>query len=264
MLKLNREGVRVLFEACPLCLSPDIRLLREEDTSRHPLHNPVLGETMRWCMCPDCGHVFVEGYYTEAALRVLFGRTAPNQVAGRGLERSRMVSARMIERILPYQDCGEWLDVGFGNASLLLTAKEFGFKPFGIDLRAANVELARKIGVESEAVDITLLAGSDRFAVVSMADVLEHIPFPGAALRAAHRLLRQGGALFVSMPNSESAVWDLTTEQKTNPYWFEIEHYHNFSRTRLRDFLVENGFEPASYGVSERYRMCMEMVAIKK
>jgi hypothetical protein len=42
-----------------------------------------------------------------------------------------------------------------------------------------------------------------------------------------------------------------------------IEHYHNFSRSRLYALLRETGFEPVRYGISERYRACMEVIARK-
>ena len=97
-----------------------------------------------------------------------------------------------------------------------------------------------------------------------MADVLEHMPFPKQGLIAANKLLRTGGVLLVSMPNSENIVWRLTTEQNSNPYWGELEHYHNFGRSRLYRLLEDHGFTAVRYGVSERYRMCMEVVAVKK
>lgn len=218
---------------------------------------------MRWSSCRACGHVFTEGYFTDSTLQVLFERTSNNQVTGQNLERSRLVSARMIEKILPYQATGPWLDVGFGNGSLLITAQEFGFSPFGLDLRVANVKKMLELKIPAEAKDITHLEGAERFAVISMADVLEHIPYPPAALGAAHRLLKPKGALFISMPNSESILWDQTSASRTNPYWSEIEHYHNFSRTRLFALLAQTGFTAVSYGISERYRLCMEVVAIR-
>lgn len=66
------------------------------------------------------------------------------------------------------------------------------------------------------------------------------------------------------MPNSESMLWRALDQTKTNPYWGELEHYHNFSRTRLYQLLEETGFEPVIYGISERYRACMEVIARKK
>jgi protein O-GlcNAc transferase len=97
-----------------------------------------------------------------------------------------------------------------------------------------------------------------------MADVLEHIPFPKMALAAAHRLLQQDGVLFLSMRNMDSMVWRLLHRNGANPYWGEIEHYHNFSRRRLYALLKNHGFQPAEYSVSERCRVGMEVIAVKE
>jgi 2-polyprenyl-3-methyl-5-hydroxy-6-metoxy-1,4-benzoquinol methylase len=104
----------------------------------------------------------------------------------------------------------------------------------------------------------------ERCAVVSMADVLEHMPSPAEGLRAAHRLLVDDGVLLASMPNTESFVWRVLDKNGVNPYWGEIEHYHAFSRNRFCALLRDTGFEPARYGVSERYRACMEVVARRR
>ena len=101
----------------------------------------------------------------------------------------------------------------------------------------------------------------DGVSVISMADVLEHMPFPAKGLEAAHRLLESGGVLFVSMPHYDCATWRLLERSNAMPYWMEIEHYHNFSRDRLYRLLAETGFEPMSYAVSERYRVSMEVIA---
>lgn len=74
------------------------------------------------------------------------------------------------------------------------------------------------------------------------------------------RLLLPGGILFVSMPNYDCAAWRLLDVNNANPYWGEIEHFHNFSRSRLCSLMKDMGFEAIQYGVSERYRVCMEVV----
>jgi hypothetical protein len=48
-----------------------------------------------------------------------------------------------------------------------------------------------------------------------------------------------------------------------NPYWSEMEHFHNFGRSRLYSLLEEFGFRPERYSVSERYKACMEVIAVK-
>ena len=95
-------------------------------------------------------------------------------------------------------------------------------------------------------------------------DVLEHIPDPKQVLRFLNKNMSKGGCLLLSMPNKQNILWKLLTLQSENPYFGELEHYHNFSRTSLYYLLESCGFTPVSYGVSERYRCCMEIVATKK
>ena len=215
-----------------------------------------------WRRCAKCGHIFTDGYFTEQALAVLFSRTLAHQQVGHDFEVQRYVSGRIVGRVTTFApEIGAWLDVGFGNASLLLTAAEWGYRAVGADLRAASVAALAALEVEAHCVDVTRLDHDGRYSVISMADVLEHMPYPKEALIAARRLLRSNGVLFASMPNSDASAWKLLTAQNQNPYWGEIEHYHNFGRGRLYSLLEEFGFQPVSFAISERYRLCMEVIA---
>jgi 2-polyprenyl-3-methyl-5-hydroxy-6-metoxy-1,4-benzoquinol methylase len=208
--------------------------------------------------------VFIDGYYTDEAVQVIFENTNERQKPGYGFEEQRYVSAKMVEKVALYAKAGAWLDVGFGNGSLLFTAEEWGFRPVGLDLRKSTVEGLRHLGVEAYCKDIATFESDVKFSVISMADVLEHMPFPKVGLDAASRLLDKDGILFLSMPNFNCPAWKLLDMNNVNPYWGELEHYHNFSRDRLYTLLQELNFEPLTYGISERYRVCMEVVARKR
>ncbi len=231
----------------------------------YPLYKPALPPTMRWVRCVACGHVFVDGYFTDEALQILFAESHAGQSPGQDIEASRYVSARMIEGVSALRDGpgGRWLDVGFGNGSLLTTAAELGWDVVGLDLREESVRLLREAGFEAHAVPLAEYRPAEPFDVISMADVLEHMPFPREALTKARALLRDGGLLFLSMPNSDSFLWETLTKNGVNPYWAELEHLHNFGRERLCRLLEEHGFSPRRIGVSVRYRACIEIVAQK-
>ncbi|MFZ2101309.1 MAG: class I SAM-dependent methyltransferase [Oricola sp.] len=255
---------RVLYKNCPLCESAAIAEHRIGNCSQHPSYRPQLSNKIRWMQCAGCGHVFTEGYYTDEALNLIFEKTQSNQNVGDDLEQNRLLSARMIDKITPFKDRGIWLDVGFGNGSLLFTAKEYGFKPIGLDLREQTVAQMKTLGIEAHRKDVCDFTSAEKVAVISMADVLEHTHYPKLVLAAARGLLEDDGVLFVSMPNTDTILWDVTTKQNVNPFWGEMEHYHNFSRGRLYALLRETGFTPLRYGISERYRMCMEVIARPK
>lgn len=252
------------FTSCPLCEATEFSEIYRGDCSREAKYNPVFKPEIIWNKCAPCSHVFTNGYFTDEAFDVLFAQTTPNKTVGHEMEKNRHVSAKMVEKVLPYASSGPWLDIGFGNASLLFTAREFGFEPIGVDLRKPNVDALLQIGIEAYCEDIQQLDLGRQCSVVSMMDVLEHVPFPKPFLKAAVDLLEPGGPLLISMPNSESFCWDYATGIKQNPYWSEMEHFHNFSRHRLYSLLREVGMEPVRFGISERYRMCMEVVALKR
>ena len=254
---------RILFDKCPLCDCPSLTDSVIGDCSGHHSYHESLSRIVRWKQCSHCFHIFTEGYYTDESCNLIFTKTQDHQQVGFDIEKQRITSSHIIEKVLPYATSGKWLDVGFGNGSLLFTAHEYGFTPVGLDLRMDSVNKITAIGIEAYCMDLTKLTLDFGCAVISMADVLEHIPYPKHALQAARKLLSDQGILFLSMPNIESVVWKYLDVNNANPYWGEIEHYHNFSRTRLYALLREFGFEPVRYGISERYRVCMEVIARK-
>ena len=46
----------------------------------------------------------------------------------------------------------------------------------------------------------------------------------------------------------------------TNPYWGELEHFHNFSRDTLHRLLRDTGFRPVHYAVSERFAHVAQLI----
>lgn len=268
-VQLSRTDVQTtfveltLYDACPLCGSDSFANHRTGDCSKYPLYKPTLSPIIQWLSCNKCSHIFRNGYYTEDALKVLFDQTHTTQKVGNDIEIQRIVSSKMVEKVLPYKSSGVWLDIGFGNGSLLFTAQEYGFQSLGLDLRNNNVEALKKFGIQAVCADMKTINVQPKCSVISLADVLEHMPYPVDALKAAHKLLEEDGILFLSMPNCDSTVWKVMDSQNSNPYWGEMEHCHNFDRATLYALLIKNGFEPLRYGVSERYRVCMEVVARK-
>ena len=217
--------------------------------------------------------MFAEGYFNQAAEALLFSATPPGQEPGDDVERQRALWAGAVERVSAHLDAapqragaalGRWLDVGFGNGSLIFTAAEWGYQPLGLDLRASGVAKLQALGFEARRCDLLELKEPSAFQVVSLADVIEHLAFPRQTLAHAATLLAPQGLLFVSTPNIDTAVWRALDAQGANPYWGELEHYHCFSRARLYALLRECGYEPIHYDVSPRYRCGMDVIARKR
>jgi 2-polyprenyl-3-methyl-5-hydroxy-6-metoxy-1,4-benzoquinol methylase len=210
--------------------------------------------------CGSCAHVHTAEYFNEAGFAELLSAVNEDGVFGGKLDLQRFIWSGIIERLIPHvKQPGKWVDVGVGNGSFLFTAAEFGFDAIGIDSRGYILDALAKFGYKVEKAD-ALTYDYTGAAVVVLADILEHIPYPKDLLLRIRSKLN--GALFVSCPNMDSISWKYMETIGGPVYWNEPEHYHNFTRARLQALLTECGFTPVYFGVSTRYQAGMEMIAV--
>jgi 2-polyprenyl-3-methyl-5-hydroxy-6-metoxy-1,4-benzoquinol methylase len=98
------------------------------------------------------------------------------------------------------------LDIGAGEGTLLDVARELGYETQGIELCEPLAQKARARGLHVECQRAEDLIARDDYDIVTMMDVIEHVPEPRGLLAAAHRALTVGGRLVVYTPNHRSAV----------------------------------------------------------
>lgn len=246
---------RTPYEACPLCESKAITSRLRANVTSHPLWTSEFEPEMLWLKCISCGHVFTDGYFEGEALDKLFEKENPYP---HSLEVQRMLCAPMVQYVTFPDEDRTWLDVGCGSGALMMTAKEFGFEVEGLDLRDSAVKRCNQLGLRVFKSTLAMHTGEGghTYDVVSLCDVLEHVPFPRQLIKEAREALNPGGVLVVSCPNLD--VFGLLPDDE-NPYWWELEHFHNFSGDRLIMLLEKEGFRDFHYRVSERYRLGMEI-----
>jgi 2-polyprenyl-3-methyl-5-hydroxy-6-metoxy-1,4-benzoquinol methylase len=262
------ENERIAYYACPLCQSAEIYPLATVDCTGHAMWHEPLEPAINWVQCGECRHIFTDGYFTAEAFEVLYSVIPDEASVGTNAEFNRRISATMVERVvakigLPNNRL--WLDIGFGNGALLMTAKEPGFECAGIEFIKRNVEDIQQFGISAYHGQLADAVSNNAFntkpTVISMADVVEHEAFPLESLRCAQELINYPGMLLISMPNASAPLWHHMNATNQNPYWAEINHFHNFTRENLYATLKKTGFRPIHYNISERYRCCMEVLA---
>jgi SAM-dependent methyltransferase len=266
---------REKYKHCPLCREPEMRQTGEFNCTAHPLWREGLPSVIRWMQCLTCSHSFADGFFGDDALAFMFEQWQGAQVFAGAvrLEEQRYIAADMLDRIVAlvprsrsfgHPDFAfRALDVGFGSGALLTTMAEYGWQVWGLDKRPAAVAPLSERGfrVAVGGIEDTRRlfdVKADGFDLIVFADVLEHVPYPDRLLEQARSLVPHGG-LLVSCPNADSTLWREMGLQ--NPYWRELEHFHNFGFERLRVLLKRCGFDVTSYTVSRRYRACMEVLA---
>jgi SAM-dependent methyltransferase len=104
--------------------------------------------------------------------------------------------------LLPTAPGGRLLDFGCGAGRLLQALYQRGWQVTGIDRSPRMVERIRALGlnaIQGTLPHPDLAPGS--FHAITMAESLEHVHDPLGVLGEAHRLLRPGGKLVLSVPN---------------------------------------------------------------
>ncbi|MFC1935244.1 class I SAM-dependent methyltransferase [Chloroflexota bacterium] len=157
---------------------------------------------------------------------------------------------------------GRFLDIGCGWGYLLKRAREeFGYEVYGLEPSNKLAEACRNQRGLKEVFQGTLEEAEyppDYFDVVTLSDVLEHLPDPTKALAKISDMLRPGGVVFIKVPNANYLELKTLVLAKTgfarrlgimgpaglmNPR----VHLYNFSQRSLGQLLSKHGFEPKKF-----------------
>lgn len=263
------------YKGCPLCQSAEQQLIGEQDCQSHDLWHEGLPTSITWIICSSCKHLYTKSYWTEAGLEQVFKKAHDCQVATihekPDVKRMtwRQTLQTTIELLGGYRTlCNQkpkktWLDAGCGDGALVMVADEFGFDAMGLDTRQSAVTAIKEQGYKAMMGNIMQVTLQTPVDVVSMMDVIEHVPYPKETLKKVHSLLKTGGVLVLSTPNTHTMSWRQMDKLGNNLYWRELEHHHSFSRQRLMELLEETGFVIERYDVNLRYKAQMEIYATR-
>lgn len=145
----------------------------------------------------------------------------------------------LLEELLPWRRVGRLLEVGCGSGGLLEQAVGMGWECWGTELSPVAASLARSSGATVLVGDVAALSLPRPYDVVIMLEVLEHVADPVATMKAAHSLLRSGGLLVLSTPNSDGLTRRLFGSRWSG---FDAEHFACFSRRSIRALLASTGY----------------------
>jgi SAM-dependent methyltransferase len=146
---------------------------------------------------------------------------------------------------------GKLLEVGFGNGATLSRLKTFGWSVSGIEFDPVAVDLARNLGIDARLGSLEDGAYPDAaFDAVVSSHLLEHLPDPQAHLKECHRILRPGGRLVLTTPNSVSLGHFIFGKN-----WRGLEpprHLHLFGPASLLRLAKTAGFQSVTVSATAR------------
>jgi len=217
--------------ACPVCDSEDFSWLFEK-------------ENEPFVQCKSCQLVLINprpvfkqvlNTYTDDYSRA-YARKADKKIR-RSLKRIKLASKGL-------SDKGRWLDVGCSAGFVVKAANDCGFDGWGVDVEPWGI----KYGSEQLELDNLyegMLEEQDfpdaHFQVISLYDVIEHVPDLNRLVSELSRLLMPAGIIDIVTP--DIGHWRVT---KPLSEWKEIkpsEHLYYFSDKTLDRLLQKHGLQ---------------------
>ncbi|HRR97004.1 MAG TPA: class I SAM-dependent methyltransferase, partial [Candidatus Ratteibacteria bacterium] len=160
--------------------------------------------------CKNCGLVYVNPqpeqqeinkYYNE----IYKSKREPTDRKKRAKVKEAMKIIGSIKRIVKSEKL-KLLDIGCGFGYVLKAGKDIGWEVMGLDMAEWMVEYARKeFGVKAEVGKFPgINFKAESFDIITLLEVIEHLPDPSLGLKDICTVLKKGGYLIVRVPNIES------------------------------------------------------------
>lgn len=149
---------------------------------------------------------------------------------------------RKIHIMKRYHPRGNMLDIGCGTGEFLQAGEKAGYEVIGVepdhDARYyASSILKLDVRPERALRDFS----DDRFDIVTMWHVLEHVYDLDARMKEIKRILKNTGTLIVATPNYES--YDAAYYGKYWAAWDVPRHLFHFSGLAMKKFMEKHGFD---------------------
>ncbi len=212
--------------------------------------------------CCNCNHIYQTPRPTQAAIQIFYPDhyqpflqpVAPKDNSLIRFWRRLQWRARC-RQVAQLRRGGRLLDIGASTGLFLNEMRSYGdWTLAGVELNPQAAQSARtRFGLEifTGQLEETPWPPAS-FDVITMWDVLEHLPQPRQALLKMRELLPEGGYIIASVPHADSVDARLFGR-----YWIGLDpprHLSVFTRAGLRRLFQEAGFEvEATYCFYGRY-----------
>jgi SAM-dependent methyltransferase len=135
------------------------------------------------------------------------------------------------------------LDVGCAGGAFLVAAREMGFDPHGVEPSRWMSDFGRRtynLDIKAGILEAGMFPDHS-FDVITLWDVIEHLPDPHDTLTLIHRLLKPDGLLLVNYPDIASIAARILG--KRWPFWLSVHLLYYTPATMFKQ-LERAGFSP--------------------
>jgi SAM-dependent methyltransferase len=229
---------------CPVCLAQKARLLFRQTFCAFSEGGLLTGYDL--VVCAQCGAAYADRIPAREVFDIYYARMSKYEQSQRSGELSSTDTerfAQVADMLVPHlRPSSRIVDVGCATGGLLAELQKRGFPHLlGLDPSPACAAVAKRLyGIEVRTMTLhELTALQERFDVVVLTGVFEHLPELDESITSLRKILQPDGLLYIEVPDASSYhKWF------SAPYQFmSIEHVNFFSPASLSNLLARRGFD---------------------
>lgn len=192
-------------------------------------------------LCHDCGTVRLDPYFDEESLGIFYSDIY-QELYGRSqdpieyLARQRVYGEKILQNFESTLQSGDArvLEIGCGAGGAIQAFQQKGYEAFGCDYSRELIEFGSSQGIGNlkcgtvESIELPH-SESDKFDLIYLHHVLEHVGQPFVALQTMQRLLKSDGRILIIVPD----LFRVEAHRKAPNdcmELFHIAHKWNFTR----------------------------------
>lgn len=135
------------------------------------------------------------------------------------------------------------LEIGSSTGNFLNAIKNLVNHSVGIELDKKHMEFSKKhCKLEVYNKSIEDLELNEKFDVIFMFQVFEHITNPIEFLNTCKKFLKPSGRIYVEVPNVDDALYSIYNIQNFNNFYFRLPHPYYYSKNTLQKIFQKSGF----------------------
>lgn len=192
--------------------------------------------------CNNCSFIFIPPYYRKNISYVDYKDEKVADAVRKGnnwikIQRN-LLRYDLIRKFVPK---GKLFDLGVGWGHFLLAGKKLGYDVYGIEISHQPYLYSKNdLGLPVDRIDFFEMPEDNKYDVLTMWDVLEHIDAADKVVEKCARMINKGGYIFIQVPQIDSFI-----AKRAQASWnmMGLDHVNYFSKKTLTLLLEKNGFK---------------------
>jgi SAM-dependent methyltransferase len=253
---IKKTTNKMIKQDCKVCMHVELNLIGEID--KFGFYYPT-------SVCDKCGNVQQLYYYDNNTLvdfysnyyRKIYGAIDPDvhfklQKKKRGL--------KILNFIKQYSKPKTVLEIGCGAGGILSRFLDDGYTVLGLDFDDEHLEAARRNKISVIKGSIEKLSKDDKFDLIILSHVLEHIVKPSEFLENLSKHLSDDGIIYIEVPSLDN-ISDGGHNFDLLHYW-EIAHISHFTVESLKLLCKTVGLKPIK--ITKSIESCWKFSSFSK